>query len=388
MIGFNRMKKLFDFCFICLLFSFLIPVISFADSDKNISVGYIKSGSSEIGIISWKPDIRLGTWSLGFDINFPLGQNRPSDFDSFVFRYAEYNDRRKGLRYGVVDNLTWGKGLLMKNYSSRISGPINQNNTQAAFLGFLNADRISFKVLSTWSHIYALHLSEQINPMLTLGQSYITDVDGVSTKLSDGTTINNPSISGFGIDATVPLPLNFEGYAEAAQLSGYGSGLTFGLNWGFDAMAFSAMFDASYRTFDQKFVPGYFNSIYETNPINLSSYEASSYGKNGYIAEINLLVSKSLKMNALYEYYNGSKNASLNANVSGEYDKIAISGYFTQPNFQDFRSLTLEQGAVVGASVGYKINPTAIIVTHYKKYYDSSLGKIVESQYYEMKLAF
>lgn len=373
-----------------LLFTLLLACTAVADQgflSNAISLGYIKAGSSEIGAAAWHPDIRLGPWSMGFDGYLPIGNQKPQGFDSIVFRYAEYNDGQKGLRYGVLDNLTWGHGLLMKNYSSRTAGPITQNNQQTAVKAFFNSDRIGVQAMSTWSHIYAFRLTEKVNPFLVLGQSYITDTDGPSVKQPDGTTIKNPSISGMAVDASVPLPMNFEGYAETAALFDHGMGATIGIDWGMEALVFSAGFNAGYRLIDNKFVPGYFNADYETNPVNLSSYEATGQNKNGYIAEFNLLAADTLKLNALYEAYYGS-NASLNANAETQLDKIFASAYFKQPNFQDFRSLTLEQGAIIGYALGYKINSNLMLVLNYKKAYDPVLGSVVESQYYEAKLMF
>jgi hypothetical protein len=373
-----------------LLITFLLACTAFADQgflSNGISLGYLKAGSAEVGAASWHPDIHLGPLSMGFDAYLPLGSQRPEGFDSIVFRYAEYNDGQKGLRYGVLDNLTWGHGLLMKDYSTSTAGPITQNNQQTALKLFFNADKFGFQAMSTWSHIYALRLTEKVNPYLILGQSYITDADGPAVKQPDGTTINYPSVSGMAVDASVPLPMNFEGYAETATLFGHGMGTTIGIDWGMEAQILSAGFNAGYRFIDNKFVPGYFNQDYETNPVNLSSYEATGQSKNGYITELRLIAANTLKIDALYEAYYGS-NTSLNANAETQLDKIFASAYFNQPNFQDFRSLTLEQGAIIGYALGYKINPNMLLVLNYKKAYDPVLGSVVESQYYEAKMIF
>jgi hypothetical protein len=336
---------------------------------NGISLGYIKAGSAEVAAMAWRPDFKLGPLAVGLDVNIPMGENKPQGYESVVFRYAEYNDGQKGLRYGMLDGVTWGRGLLMKNYSTRTAGPIVQNNQQTAFKGFVNADRVGVQVLSTWSHIYAFRLTEKVNPMLTLGQSYISA----------------PTAKGAALDASVPLPLNFEGYAEAATLFNHGTGAGVGITWGMEALIFSAALDVGYRSIDNKFVPGYWSADYETNPVNLASYEASGRNKNGYIAELRLLAANLLKLDALYESYNGS-NAALTGNAVAELDRITLGAYFKQPDFQDFRSLSIEQGAIVGYSLGYKINPNTLLVGNYKKAYDPALGRVVESQYYEVRL--
>jgi len=369
---------------------FVISGVSLAStlSNAGISIGYLKTGTNEIGVLAWHPDFGIGSWSMGLDVNIPLGQARPEGFDSVVFRYAEFNDGKKGLRYGVIDSLTLGHGLLMKNYSTRIVGPLTLNNQQMALKGYINTDRVGIEGLSTWSHVYALRFTQRVNSYLTLGQSYVTDTDGVSAKQADGSTVTTPAMTGIAFDASVPLPLNFQGYAEAAKLWNYGSGMTVGINWGFDALAFAALFDAGYRILDNNFIPSYFNTGYENNPINIASYEANNQNKNGYVAELKLLASSFLKFDALYEFYNGSNNAGLSANASAEYDKYMASAYFKQPNFEDFRSLNAEQGAIIGYSLGYKINPNTLIVWNYKKSYDPNVGQVVENQYYEAKILF
>ena len=383
-----KISNLFSFSILVFSIFGVLSSSSVASSlNNNLSFGYIKSGTTDVWSATWKPDFKFGAWAMGLDVNMPSGNTKPDGYDSLVLRYAEYNDGQKGLRYGMVDGATIGRGLLMKNYSSHSYGSIIQNNQQTALKGFLTADRIGLQFMSTWSHLNAFRITEKVNPMLTLGQSYITDTDGQQIKQSNGSTQNFPSVTGMAIDASVPLPLNFEGYAEYAQLIDHGSGTTVGINWGIDVFVFSCMFDAGYRFLDKKFAPGYFGEDYETNPINLASYEASSQAKDGYIAELKLLMSNILKANAVFESYKGS-NASFMGNASTELDKATASVYFKQPNFQDFRSLTLEQGAVVGGSVGFKVNPNTTLITNYKKSYDPTLGKVVESQYVEVKVGF
>ena len=80
-----------------------------------ISIGYVKVGSEEVGNLAWHPDLRMGPFGMGADINVALGQNKPAGYEHVVLRYAEYDDGMKGLRYGIIDNLTWGHGLLISN---------------------------------------------------------------------------------------------------------------------------------------------------------------------------------------------------------------------------------------------------------------------------------
>ena len=371
---------------ILVIFLFGASVNALDNTGNAISLGYIKEGSTEVGALSWRPDFRAGPWALGININLPMGENRPTKYESIVFRYAEYDDSEKGLRYGIINNVTFGQGLLMKNYTTKVVGSIDPGNDQNGIKGFINAERAGIDFMATWSHVYALRVTERVKPWLILGQTYVTDADGIRIKEPDGTQkLFNP-VSGIAIDASVPLPLSFVGYTEAAKLFYYGKGFTYGLKWGYDSQPFFFGFDAGYRFLENNFVPGYFNAEYESNPVNLVSYEATGQSKDGYAVEFIGKIANLLSINSLYESYRGS-NTSINAAAATDLGPITLAAYMTQPNFVDFRSLTLEEGAIVGGTLGYKVNPFTLIMVHYKKAYDPVAGEVVESQYYEARVS-
>jgi hypothetical protein len=350
-----------------------------------ISIGYIKVGTKEVGNLAWHPDFKIGAWGLGADVNVALGEDKPSGYENVVLRYVEYDDGKRGLRYGIIDNLTWGHGLLMRGYSTRVAGPVLLNSEQVAWKGYVDLDKYVVRGLGTRSNIYGVRIEERINPMLTLGQTYITDTDGISLA---GTT-EVQKVSGIGVDATVPLPLNFEGFAEWAQLIDHGSGLAAGVSWGMDIMVANASFLAEYRVLDSGFVPGYFDSDYETNPVNLASAEATGNVKNGYLAQLGVSALGLATLNAAYEFYNDSDYASITADLFTKLPQdIELTGYYKQPRFTNFRSLSLEEGAVMGGSLAYPMNPFTRVVVHYKKVYNPETAQVEESQYYELRLSF
>ena len=353
-----------------------------------ISIGYIKVGTKEITTLAWRPDFKFGPWGLGADVNVSLGENKPANYENMVLRYVEYDDSKKGLRYGVLDGVTIGHGLVMKNYSTRIGNQILLTNERMGFKGYLDMDKYVVRGMATRSNIYAARVEERINPMLTLGEYYITDTTGRTITRTDGTTKAFPSVSAVGIDATVPLPANFEGYAEAGQLLNHGMGLTTGISWAYDLMVANASFLAEYRMLDKGFVPGYFGVDYENNPIDLASAEATGKAKNGYLAQLGVNALGLATLNAIYESYVDS-NSTLTADLSAKLgDQLTVSGYYKQPNFVDFRSISLEQGAIIGADVAYKLNPFTTLITHYKKAYNPASGQVESTQYYEVALSF
>src|SRR3989339_612760 len=353
-----------------------------------ISISYTRVGTSDVMSLTWRPDFKYGFWSTGFDVNVALGANKTTDYQNVVFRHVEYDDTQKGLRYGVLDGVTIGHGLIMKNYTTRKGPAIMLNNDQLGFKGHLDFDRYVVRGMATKSNLYYARVEERINPMLTLGQYYVTDTTGRTISLSGSGVKQYPSVSAVGLDALMPLPLNFEGYAEAGQILNHGSGVSAGLSWAYDLMVAHASLSVEYRIFDKGFVPGYFGSEYEFNPIDLASVEAASKPRNGFLAQFGLNALGLAKLGVAYESYTDS-NSALSVDLTAKLnEQVFVRGYCSQPNFVDFRSLSLEQGAVMGADVAYKLNANTSLITHFKKQFNSSTGQVEEAQYYEISLSF
>ncbi|NQT30687.1 MAG: hypothetical protein HQ596_08960 [Candidatus Saganbacteria bacterium] len=367
-----------------------IAISSTEDASQLISnfgglgLGYVKVGSSEVGTLSWHPDVAFGPFTLGLDGNLALGTNTPPNFNNVVIRHAGYDDGKRGLMYGVIEDVTWGHGLLMDNFSTRLTGSILLSNDQLAWKGYLDFDKVVVRALTTQRAITGIRLEERVHPMVVLGQTYITDSDGVTVP----STSVVQKVSGVGLDASVPLPWGFEGYAEYAQLIDHGSGYGAGIEWGWDFMVAAAEMSAGYRFLDNGFVPGYFNAEYESNPIDLASAEATGNNKNGYIAQMGIAALGLTTLKVRYENYNES-DAALNAEAYTLLPHgIEVGAYFAQPRFVNFRSLSFEEGSIIGGSAAYPVNDFTKIVIHYKKYYDTATSQVEESQYYELKFSF
>jgi hypothetical protein len=353
-----------------------------------VSLGWIKVGTREVATLAWRPDFKLGAWGAGFDVNLALGDNKPEGYENAVLRYVEYDDFKKGLRYGILDSVTLGHGLIMKNYSTRVGNSVLPVNEQTGLKGYVDLDKNIVRAMATKSNIYYLRLEQRINPLLTLGEYYVTDTTGRRIIQTDGTTRAFPAISAIGVDAVMPLPLNLEGYAEAGQLMNHGNGYAAGVSWGYDLLVANASFLAEYRMLDKGFVPAYFSADYENNPVDLTSAEASGKPKNGYLAQLGINALGLMNLGLVYEAYQDS-NATLTGDLTAKFtDQLMVRGYYKQPNFIDYRSITLEQGAVMGADVAYKVNPYTSLITHYKKSYNPTTGQVESTQYYEIGLSF
>ncbi|MFH1762269.1 MAG: hypothetical protein ABIA63_14320 [bacterium] len=357
-------------------------------TSNGISAGYQKVGTTETVVLSWRPNFKWGAWGLGMDFNAPIGNERPEGFESIVFRYAEYDDGDKGVRYGILENVTLGHGLLMDNYTTYRSSSIVPDNNDMGLKGYYKHDIYKASFMSTWSHVYAVEVSEQVYPWLVLGQYYVSDADGVTITENSGLQREYPSQSGIGGYALMPLWGGINGYVEAAKIFRYGKGYSAGIDWMQNLIVMDAAFNAEYRVLEKNFIPGYFGPEYETNPVNIASAAATSVNKNGYLIQFATRSMDLLNLNAIYEDYDSTDPSLFAEGTVKASDKVYVSAYFDQPNFASLRSVSLEDGAIIGGTLSYMYNPFTVIKTHYRKSYDAALGRVVETQYYEIELIF
>lgn len=385
------MKKLLAFLLVFLSvvsvsFSQTPSIYSTANFSNGVSFGFLNTGMASTGLFSWNPDLGLGAFRLGLGVNIPTNDPGGRVVDKVVVRYAQYDSQRWGFRYGVINNYTLGYGLLVNNYTSAQTGLV-QSNQQSGLRVYYNQGIYGVEGMGTWSKFQAFRITEEIMPRLTLGQYYAGDSDGIDFLRPDGTRVVYPSQSGFGLDAGYSVWNGGVVFAEYAKMNNHGSGFSTGFNQDIDIFIGKANFRAERRFIDRNFVPGYFNENYETDPIDIASYEASSTSKNGYKVQAGATVLSLGNIWAVLEGYEGS-NTTLNGYASARLgDSYFVEAGYSQQNFIDARSLTLDQGAVITGKLGYKVNPFTTVIANYKQYYDPSAGRVVYTQWYEMSLS-
>jgi len=353
------------------------------------SLGFLNAGGVGAGVFSWNPDFNNAGLGLGLSVNIPLSsQGQPTGVDAVVLRYMEYTAPKWGFRYGILSNVTLANGLLVSNYTTATKGGIIQTSGQSGLRAYYNWDFAAIECFGTWTGVYGVRLTEKVLPFLTLGQYMAGDTDGVKQVKPDGTTMQFPSQSGWGVDANIPLTSWSNLYAEYARLNNYGGGFSAGLNAGGSSFLGQINFKAERRIISKNFIPGYFNEAYEVNPVDIVSYEAVSTDKDGYSVSLYGNLMSKAKFLAIFEAYNNS-NASLRAEALADLTEAYFAGVsYVQPDFRDFRSLDASQGAIITGKLGYKINPFTQVIANYKQAWDSTQGRVLETQWYEVSLSF
>ena len=350
--------------------------------------GYLNNGGISTPVFRWNPDFNYGPVSMGFDINVPLYNSTTVGVDSMVVRYVEYSTPKWGVKYGLLKEITYASGLLLSNYTPLLKGGLIPSDQQASLRAYYTQGIYGAEVLGTWSRVYGARVTEQVLPYLTLGQYFICDTDGVTQVRPDGSTKIFPAQSGWGVDATAPFLFGSNCFAEYAKLNNHGGGFSAGVMAGYDLWLARLTFKAEKRYIDYNFVPEYYNEEYETNPVDIVSFEASSQNKDGYKLSVSGDMLATAKFWAVLEGYNNS-NSALKAEASADLGAqyFAAAGYY-QPNFVDARSLDLKEGSIITTRLGYKINPFTQIIANAKSAYDPDQGKVVVTQWYEVTIKF
>lgn len=364
----------------------LLPALHEENFVNKYRFGYIEANKVGTGLFSWTPELEIGDFSMAMDFNFPIGDSKPYGTENIVLRKAEYDGGVFGVCYGILDDLTFGPGLLMKKYNSWSRGPLILSNWQTGVTGFYSAGILEIEGFGAWNNVYGLRLSEELIYSLTLGQSIIADADGMKIEsMGGGGAREYPAMVGYSIDARIPVVFDFELYSEIAHLAGHGSGYSAGLLWGFKRIFAAATIRMERRFIDHNFIPNYFDSDYEINPIDIDAYTAFSEIKDGILVELRAQAPGVAFLDVIYEKYEGS-DPIFTQEATLKLFNFFISTYFKQPNFHDFRELDFDEGTIFKGSVGYKVSNSITVYSSYKKAYNPFLGQIDETNFFEVEL--
>ncbi len=235
------------------------------------------------------PDFNIGPVGVGFDLNSytAIGDHSGvpfnKDLQPLVLRSLYYETPDFGAKWGRLRYVTYGTGLMVRNYDSGTAGSTLFTAEKGGLSGHVTIGKFNIEALKTGSEFSAIRTSFPIisnvgfGKDLILGMNWANDSNGVFNQ--DGSTLS-PPVTGYSTDLTLPVfgPL-FRLYSEYATLSGRGSGWAMGFGGTADPF-----FDyrLEYRSFGTRFLPGYFNDFYESNPLALTPRSSNTEGIFGF----------------------------------------------------------------------------------------------------------
>jgi hypothetical protein len=314
---------------------------------------------------------------LGLNLFLPLqgGNNSSPQLDMITIRHFGYNYKdRFGFRWGRLSNITFGNGLLMDNYDSGSAGSTTFSNEQAGFLGFASFGRLRTDALITYTQVQAARLSYRLSTIpvietpLILGLNVVRDKDGIDI-------LRTPQM-GYSIDFGIPLAGEFlTVYSEFAELKQddqiselplKGSKGRRGFAAGGKGNIFNFIsYIAEYRYIQSEFIPGYFNSTYETT----SRPNSNGSDSHGFlVGAYTHLMNDYIKAGATYESVTQSAIASVGWRQIGK--TIGVINYTIPSQGRD--------SALMEANVLYKTGGIFDYVLQFRRQYSPN-GNDVDS---------
>ena len=312
---------------------------------------------------------------LGLNLHIPLDGDfdtvSQNDLDYITVRYIGYRYKDTfGVRWGRLSNITFGYGLLMDNYDSGNVGSMAFNNKKAGVLGFVALGNFRTDVMWTYSNVqagrlsYSLPIVPIINTPIIFGLNAIRDEDGVDIPAKSARM-------GYSVDAGLPVAGQLLTlYSEVAELKAVdkvdllpldSSEQRRGLAFGAKGNVFNMVtYLAEYRYVQKDFIPGYFNSTYESTV----APESFTEDQHGFVAgAYTHLMDDYIKAGATYESITKTTIASVGWKEIAK--TVGVLNYTIPPNGRD--------SAILEASVLYRTGGIFDYVIHFKRQYLSDL---------------
>jgi hypothetical protein len=352
------------------------------------------------------PEISFDNWGAGLDLTVNFDQRgifRKNDYSQFsdylsIIRYVRYGQENDPLfvRIGALDYYTLGHGSIINNY-------INSPTYDARKIGM--AAKVDFGKFGLES-IYSSFLQAglfgvrgyyrpfQFTPEanipiiggLEIGGTFATDFNDKAGTISGRydrisrmfiSNIDDGSMKIVGLDVGAPLfnagLLGVSFYTDYSKIINFGSGIASGLKFDINAVGDIRGYAKLERRFNfGKYLPSYFNSLYEIQRFQLDTVSGSFTGKaltldsltnpgNGYFMELGFSVARLFYISGSYQgldkdpksgvFHIGSELNPEDGNlfVKVGYDKININS--------ESDLFKLDNRSYLYAECGYKLTP-------------------------------
>ncbi|HQJ46141.1 MAG TPA: hypothetical protein PK195_05835, partial [Ignavibacteriaceae bacterium] len=276
--------------------------------------------------IAFRPEISFSDFGIGLDLNLDFDSegklrkenfNETSDYLSII-RYIRYGVKNDPvfIKIGALDYYTLGHGSIMQHYNNSPTF----DNRRIGLVADIDFGKFGFEsIMGSFSPAGVLGLRGYIRPLqltpaadipiisnLELGASFVSDLNkdagiingNYNSSLKEfNVTEDKGSISILGFDIGLPL-LNssiteITLYADYSKISGFGSGVATGVKFDFNLSSLVNLNAKLERRFNNgKYIPAYFNSLYEIERFKVDSSAGT-------------FTSKALALNSISENQNG-----------------------------------------------------------------------------------
>ncbi len=342
------------------------------------------------------PELSLGNWGMGLDLNFDINKNgniRKENFNELsdylsIIRYIRYGEKHDPvyIKLGALDYYTLGHGSILSQYNNSPSIDSRKIGL-VADMDFGNAGFES--IYSTFAEAGVTAIRVYVRPLrftslsdipilgnLEVGASYAVDFNKYSGIIISPSTLaatDEGRMQIAGLDLGLPIistsMLNLQLYSDYTKIINYGSGIATGIKLDVNGLGILNASAKLERRFNQsQYIPSYFNSLYEIQRYQFDTAAGTFVSKanllsvtnqdNGYFGELDLHFLGMLDIIGSYQRLDKTPDSGilhLVANVSPEGMPIVVRGGYDKINIgAESQILKVDNNSFMYFELGYK----------------------------------
>jgi hypothetical protein len=323
-----------------------------------VEPGYFSDSALNSGVLSLSTDYYSVDSLCGITLNANLsGKNY--GLESAVVRYLEYDNGRLGLRYAPIEDMSFGYGMLLNDLSTSYYQPAFLTNRQSGLRVYYDFIDFVLEGVGTYSHLYGIRLKDIKFLNANFGIEYLSDADMVSRE--------GYGRCAYGAYMELPLTEEFSLFAESAGASNGGEGSMAGVSFDYDLIFAFSKIKIAGADFNDRFIPGYFTSGYDLDPVDFSSLESEGKRRYGTMISLDTGILGFIALDYLNENYTDGGSANSGSFLITLFDRLSISGFVKELSFQDYRAIRGKDSNLAGGAIEYKMRSGVYASLNYKK---------------------
>ena len=355
------------------------------------------------------PEISFSKFGVGLDLNFDVDKNgkiRKENFNEFsdylsIIRYVRYGQKNEPVyvKLGALDYYTLGHGSIMYMYNNRPSYDSRKNGLVLD----LDFGKFGFEsIYSNFGEAGVVGVRGHVQPLqfttlgdipiignLEAGLTIATDFNNKAGILAGSYDKNkrefvankdNGSTNIYGLDLGLPLLrsqyLGINLYYDFATIQNFGSGSALGIMFNVNGLGlFNGSLKFERRFNGEKYLAGYFNSMYEIERFKLDTNKNTFTSKalmlnsidaeNGFYGELGINVLGLMNIIGSYQRLDKISNSGilhLTTDLSPKDGSFVLRAGYDKINIVDEKDLfTLDDRSYLYTEVGYKPMPYILV---------------------------
>lgn len=352
--------------------------------------------------LNFQPEISFMNFSLGLDLNLdfePSGKLRKENFNEFsdylsVIRYIRYGMKNEPvfIKLGALGYYSIGHGTIMNNYNNSPSF----DNRKIGLIADINFGKFGFEsiyssfgqsgIMGFRGYILPIQFTSAANlPIISnleVGLTLISDFNSLARVDSGYFDTNGEfkvvkdggDVSFIGFDVGLPLLKSNSTkillYFDYNKMIDFGSGIATGIKLDFNGLGLISISSKLERRINNgKYLPAYFNSLYEierfkADPINQTYFTKVNQlnfineNLNGYYGDLILRVFNLFVVNGSYQRLDKLPNSgilNLRTTIEPENFSFVLRAGYDKINIRDEKDLfKLDDRSYLFTELGYK----------------------------------